>query len=352
MDQEVFPLKAVGDFYNAHFICLKENMFVGEGIGIRGKYDINCFPTFIYLTIVGELAHYNCGSKHPDGLIELGKTALNDSNNMRGLLARFEKGERDTFFLKKLIKSTKTGNQSVCENALSIYWNQIPDTDLFKEDNFKLFKYNEENINSKAFKYIYAHQDEFLTKFMSHEDYRQYGDHARIALEHDSDFLYIKAAEAVKTAGVTNDTILLRRAKEIAFKSKYDDAYYIACIDEIQYFNQTAYWKEFISDVDNYFSKFKVKHFVYDNFAAALTDRTDDKGVLAKALEYNEKCISFGKNYDNVETHAHILFKMGRIDEAIEAVHESIRLATELGEGHKEADELLEQIKTSLAGKN
>src|ERR1017187_4212394 len=73
MDQEVFPLKAVGDFYNAHFICLKENMFVGEGIGIRGKYDINCFPTFIYLAIVGELAHYNCGSKRPDGLIELGK---------------------------------------------------------------------------------------------------------------------------------------------------------------------------------------------------------------------------------------------------------------------------------------
>ncbi len=352
MDKNIFPLKNVSDFYNANFICLKRNMFVGEGVDIRAKYVVTGFPTYLYLDADGEVAHFVEGSCKAEQFIERGKTALSDTNNMKGMINRFQRGERDSSFLRKLIYTTKNGNPVICEKALALYWEMIPDTALFQKDNFNLFYYNEADINSRVYKYIYAHQVEFLTKFFAHKDYSQYDYHARNVLENDSDFLYLKAATAVKTAGETNDSILLRQAKAIAFQSKYDDSRYIACMNEIQYDDQTQYWQEVLSDIDGYFNKFEVKHFVYNNFADALVKKTDDKAVLDKALQYNEKCISFGKNYNNMETHAHILFKLGRIEEAIVAANESIKLAAELNNSHIEADELLDEIKQNLSEKN
>src|ERR1035437_9393383 len=84
MEKEVLPLKSVGDFYNAHFVCLKMNMFIGEGIDIKKTYEIHAYPTCLYLDADGEVANFFEGAPKESKFIEQGKIALNDTNNMKG----------------------------------------------------------------------------------------------------------------------------------------------------------------------------------------------------------------------------------------------------------------------------
>ena len=47
MVKNVFPQKAVGDYYNSHFVNAKIDMEKGEGIDLAHKYNVIVFPTYL-----------------------------------------------------------------------------------------------------------------------------------------------------------------------------------------------------------------------------------------------------------------------------------------------------------------
>ena len=54
MSKDVFPQKEVGDFFNEHFVSIKIDMEQGEGIGLRETYDVNSFPTLLFIDASGK----------------------------------------------------------------------------------------------------------------------------------------------------------------------------------------------------------------------------------------------------------------------------------------------------------
>lgn len=76
MEQQVFPSKKVGKFYNEHFINVKMDMEKGEGPVILNTYKINAFPTLLFVNGEGGEVYRIVGSKKEAELLQVGADAL------------------------------------------------------------------------------------------------------------------------------------------------------------------------------------------------------------------------------------------------------------------------------------
>ena len=129
MAKNIFPLKEVGNFYNEHFICLKSNM-EKEGKPLAERYNVVVYPTYLFVTAEGFLAHRGSGFLKADAFIALGKKALEIGRN--GYEERFAKGERDEKFVKEYLYFMVDSHQA--DNAEKLL------NTLYEEGNKKLLR--------------------------------------------------------------------------------------------------------------------------------------------------------------------------------------------------------------------
>jgi len=343
MDKNVYPQKEVGDFFNANFIFLQMNMEQGEGKDVARQYRLNEYPSFLFFDPSGAFVHYYFGaSTTAPAFIKLGKTAMDTMHNCRGLAYRLFKGEQDTAFLKELIRTTYYyADPKIIENALAVYWAALPNTKLIEKENWDLFKYYEQNINSLAFDYIYNHKAEFQARY--HD-------------KGDSNIIYIKAAMSMKKAAEDKDENLVTRAREIALQSSDKQTIYTVCVNELPFYLQKGKLDDFYTDVDHFIQKFG-SDWIW-GIASTMGTSTDDKKVLEKALGYVGQDLKKNKSYYNTDTYAHLLFKLGRYKEAYASANEAMDLASAMNDYQErtrdsgQTGELLEQIKKSMDAKN
>lgn len=76
MSKRIFTQKKVGDFYNKNFINYKYDMEKGTGPKFKRKHNVSAYPTLIYFNSEGKVVKKVKGARRADGLIQLGKKAL------------------------------------------------------------------------------------------------------------------------------------------------------------------------------------------------------------------------------------------------------------------------------------
>jgi thioredoxin-related protein len=113
MDQHVFPVKAVGDYYNSHYVSFAINMEqlpVDENTcavkatadTLRKRYGVNGYPNLLFLDATGKLLHRFMGSTTPEELITQGKNALDPNKQFYTQLQAYKAGKRDTANMRQL----------------------------------------------------------------------------------------------------------------------------------------------------------------------------------------------------------------------------------------------------------
>jgi len=75
MKANVFTDTEVGKYYNTAFFNVSVDGEKGEGIELAKKYGVKGYPTFVFLTPDGSLAHQTSGYHNPEKFLELGKNA-------------------------------------------------------------------------------------------------------------------------------------------------------------------------------------------------------------------------------------------------------------------------------------
>ncbi len=102
----------VGDFYNENFISLKLDA-EKEGIDVAKTYQVNSYPTLMFVKGDGTMIYRGGGSQQADDMIGFGKKALQileQGNNLEKLQAEFKQKQNDEAFLKQYIsKITEYG---------------------------------------------------------------------------------------------------------------------------------------------------------------------------------------------------------------------------------------------------
>ncbi len=76
MDEDVFPNKEIGDFMNENFINYKVNAEKGNGVNLKTLYNVNVYPTLIFLDSKGRELVRHEGAAYFTKLRELGNEAL------------------------------------------------------------------------------------------------------------------------------------------------------------------------------------------------------------------------------------------------------------------------------------
>ncbi|MFT5724990.1 MAG: thioredoxin-related protein [Bacteroidia bacterium] len=76
MARTVFKEKAVGDYYNEHFVNLKIDMETAQGLFIGKKYTVQYYPTYLFIKPDGTLVKKAGGATKSSTFIGFGKSAI------------------------------------------------------------------------------------------------------------------------------------------------------------------------------------------------------------------------------------------------------------------------------------
>ncbi|HZG73152.1 MAG TPA: thioredoxin family protein [Chondromyces sp.] len=77
MALEVFPQKEVGDKFNASFINYKVDAEKGEGIDLAKMFEVDAFPTYLFINGDGKVVYRILGRKEIESFLKEADKALN-----------------------------------------------------------------------------------------------------------------------------------------------------------------------------------------------------------------------------------------------------------------------------------
>ena len=138
--KDVFPLKQVGDFFNANFVNVKYDMEQKEGVAFGKTYEgeVQNYPTMLVIDPVsGEILHKFVGKRSPDELIYEAKQGLN-GRGLASLEKRYEAGERDYAFIRDYVLALSLASKKEeLVKVIDNYFNENASFDDLLEDGEK-----------------------------------------------------------------------------------------------------------------------------------------------------------------------------------------------------------------------
>src|ERR1051325_3767991 len=167
MAKNIFPNDTVSEFYNKNFVNAKIDMEKGEGVGLAKKYDVQCYPTFLFIDGSGQLIHRASGSMEAKAFVQLGANAMNPAKQFSEAKKKYNSGttasadETADYILMR-------GRTCLsAKDEMAKYFPTQSDADLLNERNWNILRENFMNINveSREFQYVINHRSEFEKKY-------------------------------------------------------------------------------------------------------------------------------------------------------------------------------------------
>lgn len=317
--REIFPQKELGDFYNSHFINLSFDMEKGEGIKIQKKYAVQAYPTLLFLNGKGETVHVGIGALSANELIELGKTALDDTRNLLSISKKIKAGDKSIQTLAFYLKNSPYAPDA--DTLINGYFKTATDDEKLSKEAWELFKSFINDIDNDQFQYVLKHRPAYEQKYGKTE----------VELKIINGFSYHqqkyqanpqKATSVHSIDSLLYSKFLIMRDFGLAVNEHYSNK-----TNKSKWTNYIAKAKEYVP-LD--FVEPRVVNgicwHIYESYRAF-----KDTASLKLAAEWQEKAYkALPNNHPINDTYAHILFDLGFVKEAIEHEDLAIKVATEL----------------------
>lgn len=310
MAREVFTNEEVGKFYNKHFINVKVDMEKGEGPKLAQKYRVSSYPTLLYIDDKGEVVHVAKGSRPSDQFIGLGKVALSKNDKSGEYAKKYEEGDRSPNLLRAYAYALLNSAQPNLKIANEYIKSQ---KDLSKKENLEfLFDFANE-ADSKIFELALKNKEQII-KLKSEESFLD-------KIKTACNATVTKAIE-FKVESLTEEAKQKMKTANPKFAKEY------GMIVDIKYNMGTDNMMAATDAIDKYLKKYAKKNAKKQhNFAYTFLMQVSDKKLLAKAEKWAKQAISIDYNQQYLKTHAGLLHKLGKMDEA----QELLKKASELG---------------------
>lgn len=328
MAKTVFTDKAVGEFYNAHFINMKLDMERGDGLQFRSTFSVTAYPTLFFIDWNGKLIQKIKGAKPVDAFLELGNHIISKYDESGNFAEEYEKGNRDPkLVLDYIMALNKAGKKSV----------RIANDYIKTQDDLTT------NFNLN-----------FILNAVSEADSRMFGlliKHEQAIKNQNSQQAFDEAVEracncTAKKAAEYQSIDLLKEAKENMEKYCPDKAPKFAITSEMKYYKS-------IGDSDNYlkasgaFAKKVLKNDAngLHNLAIEIaSDLHTDKKAMKQAEKYAKKATKLEPTEKYYLTYASILNTNGKTADAMEVAKKCLQLSEKEGKPNKNAKILIKQL--------
>lgn len=166
LDHAVFSDKAVGDFFNKNFICIKIDVDKPENRKFVDEYNVSAMPTLLFIHPSGKTEYKSVGYLESDELLVKADYALNPGKRPETKYATEKKQGKlklNTFY--NYILSLE--NEEEREKIVSEYLTTITSDKLIQSDSLSiLLLFSDVTLNNKHFKFILQNK----SKCKSHMD--------------------------------------------------------------------------------------------------------------------------------------------------------------------------------------
>ncbi|MCU0444367.1 MAG: thioredoxin family protein [Microscillaceae bacterium] len=309
MDANVFTNKVVSEKFNAFFVNYKADA-EGSGMNVAQKYNVNVYPTFMFIDPQGNVVYRVEGSKPADQFIEDAKTALRSTKNGNIYLLyedAYNKGNRQSQFIAdycKLRNFYHLNNHEIVETYLA----KLPNDSLNAPLNQQIIIHNCRQMSGKAFEYILNHHTE----------------------KRFANVLEIILNQSFKEAVAQKDEEALIQMSQVYEKIKTpEEASHIIHNQYLQFYFDTKAFKKFISYAENYAENHLLVQYktADDTKQKSLQDNLlqlsflyfsgiKDERALQKAVGWIEEVNKINPNPQLLSNQAHLHYKLKQYDQA------------------------------------
>ncbi len=323
MDKQTFTDSAVGALYNGRFINVKMDMEKGEGIDLARGYNVQAYPTLLFLDPAGQIVHRVAGFHRPQQFIDLAMTALDPNRKMQALDEQYAHGDRDAGFLYTYAYVRLNAMDGTHYPVAMEYLETQDDWSTTKNMEF-IFSFAE-YIDGKAFQYLLDHRTEFQAHYGSTPIIR-------------------KIDEVINMANFLDDPHWVS-VKAMLDELYPEDADRQLAYFKMNYFRQSGRIQDYTQAALSFYDTYPAEDADALNDAAwSFYENVEDPGALKIAVKWAKQAVKWSDNYYNNDTLASLYAKLGKKRKAKKTALRAIELAKASGQDYSLTQELLKQL--------
>ncbi|MGC1390917.1 MAG: DUF255 domain-containing protein [Bacteroidales bacterium] len=161
MDRQIYPDESVGIFYNKNFVNVKFDMEKAEGIKIKKIYNVEAYPTFLYLNSKGELIFKVVGFTDSPTFINIGQNAL--KLNISKLSKKLDNPTRTSTDIYSFLMANP--NYQKKDSLMNIYYALIPPENRLSIESWTLFNRRMTDLDCDFYDYFITNRKTYEEKF-------------------------------------------------------------------------------------------------------------------------------------------------------------------------------------------
>jgi thiol-disulfide isomerase/thioredoxin len=332
MAKDVFPLKAVGDVYNAAFVNVKMDMEKGEGPSVGKRYGVKAYPTYLFVDGDGNLVHRGLGMIPTEKFIALAKAATNPETQFFGLKRKYDGGERSADFLKKFVVACGEANEeALAEEVVEAYLKT--QKDLSKPENVRFIYQFSKKIDSDGVQYWLKNRSFFVKELGSL--------HEEGVLEN----ILVTAIGKPHFNPLKKEVDLVKAREFAVQKLPSDIAERIVSLLTLQNAEMKGDVPTILTEANRHLTTFpSINPNQLNDFAWFFYENATEKPQLEKALTWALKAVGLDDAYAYNDTTAALYFKLGNKAQAKIFAEKAIKLGKEHSENVGETENLLKKI--------
>lgn len=388
MSKNIFPLDNVGEKFNSLFINYKIDAEKGEGIELAKKYNVEAYPTYLFVDANESLLYKSIGSMPAAKFIaeaDLAMASMKDEKPLSAWDKEYADGKRGADFLLAYMEKRSKIKMSNAE-VLEEYLKTQSAAELSSEKNLILMIDNVASIESKAFETLIQNKEKIMNargdrrfmnfSFRASDIVRRtaakatknqdkaliekcvsinkiiYSDPmmSNLAEKANAD-IYMKFYKATKdkdnfwqTASTYIDKYVM--SKSVESIKKIDDGNYERFMQMYRTGVRDSAKDERFQEMKTMMGKMESNGVAgeLNNAAWSAIELFDDKETLEKVAPWLERALLVSKQAHILDSQAHLLFKMGKKKQAIKVAKEAIKLAKAEGKEVAEYEKFLAEI--------
>jgi thiol-disulfide isomerase/thioredoxin len=332
MNSNIFPLEEVGAFYNANFVNVKIDMEKGEGIDLAKTYSVNAYPTFLFVNAEGKLVHKGLGYQEVESFLDLGRAALDPSQQFGTLSQSFTEGSLEGDQLLIFAQSALQVNEQKLAGQAASLWFEGQSDQMKPEVLNQLLDFVFSGPGSPIFEFVAANREKIGASIGSTQVDESLKsaiiNSARMSGEYSVETVHAQLHNAFPEPVAT------------MFADEYTMIYHT-------YFNRNDLQRKKEATrhyLNTYIDKIKdwdvLNSAAWDVFEAESNDREEN----LQALNWVKKSLELDENYFNTDTAASLCYRLGMKAEGIQFAEMAISLGQESGMSVSATQELLEKL--------
>ena len=328
MSRNTFTDEQVGEFFNQNFINYKFDMEKGEGPTFASRYQVNAYPTLLFIDYRGEVIHRVMGYQPPQRFLEEGKKATDPAKNQALLALQMEAGEASPEDMYAYAINLKRAGEDYSKVATQYFASQSEKA-LLSPENWKAIQELSTDLAGVEMQYLLKNNKKFGKK---------YGEKAV-----REKILQVCKKQTI-LAALRRDPAPYQQAVKVAQKYLKDDGLTANRL-KLTYAEATKDWTDYAYRAIFFFDHYRITDAVELNQAARnFYEQVAEPEKLESALSWCRQAVAIDNSATNNETYARLLYKLNRRQEAIKYANRAVQAALQAQENPEKIEAWIEEI--------